>query len=152
ALPVARLPAPSLHGNTAGSQHAVGHLQHHAAGRDVDVDDVAILHQTDSAAGGSLRRDVTDGETRGTAGEAAIGDQGALFAQPHGLEIGGGIEHLLHAGAALGPFVADHYHFTGLDCAIQNAGNRRVLALEYPCRATEAEVLVIHAGRFYDGA
>ncbi len=95
---------------------------------------------------------MTNGETRSAAGEAAVCDQGALFAQSHGLEIGGGIEHLLHAGAALGAFVADHDHFTGLDRAIQNAGNRRVLALEYPGRATEAEVLVIHPGRFYDGA
>ena len=95
---------------------------------------------------------MADGETRGAAGEAAVSDQRARLAEAHGFQIGGGIEHLLHARAAFGPFVADHHHLASLHSAIQDAGDRRVLALEHPGRATEGEVLVIHPGGLDDGA
>jgi hypothetical protein len=65
----------------------------------------------------------------------------AHFAQAHRLEVGGGVEHLLHAGAALGTFVADHHHLAGLHLAAEDAGHRRVLALEDPGRAAEGQVV-----------
>ena len=46
-------------------------------------------------------RGVADGQARGAAGEAAVGDQRAGLAEAAALEEGGRVEHLLHAGAAL---------------------------------------------------
>ena len=33
--------------------------------------------------------------------------------KPFGFEVASGVEHLLHARAAAGPFVADNHHVTG---------------------------------------
>ena len=51
-----------------------------------------------------------DGEPRCAAREASVCDQGALLAQVHGLDVGGRVEHLLHAGTSLRPFVGDDNH------------------------------------------
>jgi hypothetical protein len=47
-----------------------------------------------------------------------------------GLQVAGRIEHLLHAGAALRTFVANHHHIAGNDLVGENAGHRIFLALE----------------------
>ena len=65
--------------------------------------DIALLHQTDEAAGGRLQGDVADGRAPGSTGEAAVGDEGHVLVQAHARDGGGGVEHLPHAGAALGP-------------------------------------------------
>jgi hypothetical protein len=74
-----------------------------------------------SAAFGRFGRDVADGQARGAAREAAVGDQGAGLAQPLGFQVAGRIEHLLHAGAAARALVADQHHVAGLDLAGQDA-------------------------------
>jgi hypothetical protein len=91
---------------------------------------VAVLHQADGAALGRLRRDVADGQARGAAGEAPVGDQRAGLAQALGLQVAGRVEHLLHAGAALGALVADQHHVAGLDLVGQDGGDGGLLALE----------------------
>ena len=47
----------------------------------------------------------------------------------------GGVEHLAHAGAALGAFVADDHHVAGVDLACVDGGNGGVLAVEHAGRA-----------------
>src|SRR5690606_40573381 len=55
--------------------------------RDIDVDNIAIPQQTNSTAGSSFRRAVTNRQTRGTAGEAAVGQQRTGFAQTFGFQV-----------------------------------------------------------------
>ena len=105
---------------------------------DVDVDDVAVLKQGDRPADGGLGADMADRGTGGAAGEPAVGDQGAVFAQADTLDGRGGGEHLLHAGPSLGPFVADHDDVArldlveddaviGVDFALEDHGRTRML-------------------------
>jgi hypothetical protein len=72
---------------------------------------------------------VADRQARGAAGEAAVGEQRAGLAQAFRLQVGGRVEHLLHAGPALRAFVADHDDVAG-DLVAEDAGDRRVLAFE----------------------
>jgi hypothetical protein len=74
---------------------------------DVDRYAVAGFDQADSAALFGFRRDMADREARRAAGEAAVGDQRADFPESLRLEVAGGIEHFLHAGAAARTLVAD---------------------------------------------
>jgi hypothetical protein len=60
----------------------IADFEFHGAVRNVDHDGVAGLDQGDVAAFGGLGRDVADRQTRGAAGEAAVGDQRADFARP----------------------------------------------------------------------
>ena len=53
-------------GSLAGGQLFVADGQMDGRIRDVDLDGVAFLDQTDGPAGGSLRADVADGRTAGT--------------------------------------------------------------------------------------
>ena len=87
-------------------------------GGDIDGNDIALLHQPDVAAGGSLGGDVADGGTAGGSGEPAVGDQSHAGGQSGiGADGFAGIEHLGHTGAA-GAFVADEHGITGLDPAV----------------------------------
>ena len=87
----------------------------------VDVDDVACNNLTDVAACCCLGRDVADAEARGAAREASVGDEGTGLAQVLRLDVRGGIEHLLHAGASLRSFVCDDYHVACHDVAPEDA-------------------------------
>src|SRR5699024_11147095 len=73
----------------------------------VDGDGVAVFDQADNAAVCSLRRDVADGQSRSTTGEAAISDQGTCLAQTGALQEGSRVQHLLHARATSRALVAD---------------------------------------------
>ena len=55
-------------------------------GRDVDMDEVALLYQGDGPAVGGLGGDVADGGAGGGAGETAVSDEGDGAAQ---LRVGG---------------------------------------------------------------
>src|SRR5690625_1848999 len=89
----------------------------------VDGDRVAILNQTNYTAVSSLRGDVANGQTRGTTGEAAIGNQGACLAQTGALEEGGRVQHLLHARASSWALVADDDDITSLHFALEDDGD-----------------------------
>ena len=89
-----RLPcgcAAGLHRLAAGGQLAGGELDAQDAFGDVDLDGVALFDQGDCAALGRLRRDVSDAEAGAAAGEAAVGDEGAEFAEALRLEVAGGV-------------------------------------------------------------
>ena len=82
--------------------------------RDVEPDPVAVADERDRAAVDRLRRDVADAQPGRAAGEPAVGEQQHVLAQPGALDRAGDGEHLAHARAALGPFVADHHDVAGL--------------------------------------
>src|SRR3546814_19919658 len=82
-----RLPARGLLRLAARGQRGVIDLEADAAVRDVDLDDVAALDQTDGAALGGFRRDMANRQAGRAAGEAAVGDQGAGLAQSLRLQI-----------------------------------------------------------------
>ena len=86
------------------------------------------------------------------AGEAAVGDEGADLAQSLGLEVAGGVEHLLHAGAAARAFVADEDDIAGNDAVAEDGLDGGVLALEDARRAGEGEMGGVDAGGLDDAA
>ena len=98
--------------------------------RNVDLDDIAVLEQADGSADRRFRADMADAGAARAAAEAAVGDQGDRFAQPRAHDVAGRTEHLLHARAALGAFVADDDDIARLDLAGQNAFARLFLAVE----------------------
>ena len=99
------------------------------------MDGIAFLNKANGAAGSSLRTDVANGSAAGSAGEAAIGDEGHGLVQLHAGQSGGGVEHLTHTGAALGAFVADDHHVARDDLARIDGGDGRFLAVEDAGRA-----------------
>ena len=96
-----------LHRRASFGEFRVGDVDAHQAFGNVDLDGVALFDQGDGAGLGRLGRDVADAEARAAVGEATVGDEGAGFAEALGLEIAGGVEHLLYAGAAARVFLAD---------------------------------------------
>src|SRR5690606_16163736 len=122
------------------------------AARNVDVDDVAVTHEADRPALRGFRRGVADGQSRGAAGEAAIGQQRAGLSETFRLQIAGRIEHLLHAGAALGTLVADDHDVARLDLIAEDALHRRVLAFEDDRRTGEDEDRLVDARRLHHAA
>ena len=84
-----------------------GDLQLKAAGRDVNENFIAVLHQGDGAASGRLRGDMPDAGAMRGAGEAPVGDQGAVLVHTPAHDEGGGGEHLPHAGPPLGALIPD---------------------------------------------
>mmetsp|Transcript_46316 Transcript_46316/g.144899 ORF Transcript_46316/g.144899 Transcript_46316/m.144899 type:complete len:355 (+) Transcript_46316:1223-2287(+) len=91
-------------------EHLVVEEHVDGAASGVDDDGVAVLEEGDVAADLGLRRDVADDEAVGAAGEAAVGDERDVVAEAGAHDGGGGLEHLRHAGAALGALVAQHHH------------------------------------------
>jgi hypothetical protein len=120
----------------AGAQLAVFGIDHHA---------VALAQQRDRAAPCRFRRDVADHEAMGGAGETAVGDQRHVVAEAAADQRRGDAEHLAHAGAAGGPFVADHDDVAGVDAIALHGGERFLLALEDARAAFEVAAL---AGQF----
>src|SRR5574343_732480 len=123
-LAINRLPCGislGAHRNTTLGEFFVGNRQMDATIRDIDLDGIAFFDEANGTAVGSLGRGVTNRETRGAAGKAPIGQQGALLAQPHRFQIRGRIKHLLHAGTTLRTFVANDNHVAGHDFAARAA-------------------------------
>src|SRR5690554_7629866 len=108
-----------LHGCAALGERLVAELDVDGAVGDIDLDDVPLLHQADGTAGGRLGRDVADGESGGAAGEAPVGEQRARLAEPLRLQVGGRVEHLLHARPAAGALVADDDDIVLLHLALE---------------------------------
>src|SRR6478735_4008928 len=93
-----------------------GHVE--GAAGDVQGDLVAVADEGDRAAVDGLRGDVADAQAGRAPGEAAVGDQEDVLAEPGALDGTGDREHLAHPRAALGALVADHHHVTGDDQAL----------------------------------
>src|SRR5690554_2058799 len=120
--------------------------------RDIDVDNIAIPQQADGTAGSGFRRAVTNRQTRGTAGEAAVGQQRTGFAQTLGFQVRGRVQHFLHTRATFRTFVADNDDITGFYFIGQNAFYRIVLAFKDFRLALEYQNGFIHTGGFYHAA
>jgi hypothetical protein len=116
---------------------------------DVDGDAVAVADQTDRPADGRFRRDVAGDEAVAGAREAAVGDQGDVV-DAAALQGGGDLQHLAHAGTALGAFVADDDDIAFADRAVLDGVEGVFLAVEDAGRALEPVGLV--AGQLDDRA
>ena len=66
------------------------------------------------------------------AAEAAVGQQRHFLVQAHAGDGRGGGEHLPHAGAALGAFVADDHDVAGLNAALQDGAGGLFFGLKDP--------------------
>ena len=66
----------------------------------------------------------------------------------HGFDVGGGVEHFLHARASLGTFVNDHHHVSGLHLAAQDAVTGFFLGVEHLGGSLETGQGGIYAGGF----
>ena len=128
------------------SKGVLVYLKLNLVGGDIDRNDIPILYEGDGAALGGLWADVADGGTPGGAGEAAVGDEGHGLAQAHAHDGGGGVEHLPHAGAALGALVADDHHVAGDDLAGVDGGDGLLLAVKHPGGAGVGHHLGGHGG------
>src|SRR5690606_34170550 len=113
---------------------------------------VAVLDEGDDPAARGLGGGVPDGQPGRAAGEPPVGDQRARLAEPAALEEGRRVQHLLHAGAALGALVADHDDVTGLDLPAEDALDGVVLRLEHHGGAGERPQLLLDAGGLDDRA
>ncbi|CQR33060.1 hypothetical protein THICB1_30021 [Thiomonas arsenitoxydans] len=131
-------------GSAAAGEFFIADVQGQAQGRRVDGDAVTFLHQGDGAAHHGFGGDVADDHAPGAAGEPAVGDKPNRLTQPRAHKCRRGREHLGHAGAALGPKVAQHHDVAGLDLAGQNGFERALLVVEHARGAG-------HAGFFQPG-
>src|SRR5262249_14984956 len=132
-----RLRTLRFHGFAAALQLRLIHREMDRAGRDVDLDPVAVLHEANEPAIGGFRRDVSDRQARGAAGEAAVGDERAGLAEALRFQIARGIEHLLHARAAARAFIDHHDDVAGFDLAREDRLDGGILALDHAGGARE---------------
>ena len=95
---------------------------------------------------------MTDRKPRSASAKTTIGDQRTGLAQPLGLEIARGVEHLLHAWPAPRSLIANHNHVPGLDLVGQNRVAGRFLRFVDLDRALEDPDRLIHPGRLHDTA
>ena len=123
-----------------------------AAVWNIDFDGVAFVYQTDCAAFCRFRRSVTDGQAGSTAGEAAVGQQGAGFAQTFGFQVRSRIQHFLHTRAAFRAFVADNDDIAGHDLIAQNTFYCVFLAFKHAGAAGKFEDALVHACGFHHAA
>src|SRR5207245_2205211 len=97
---------------------------------DVDDDHVTGLEGGDRPAVGRLGRDVADHEAVRGAGKAAVGHERDLVAEAGALDRTRDMQHLAHAGTALGSFPADDDDVVRLDLARLHRGEAVLLAVE----------------------
>ena len=92
---------------------------------------------------------MADAEAARGAGEAPVGDQSHLVAGSLAVKRCRGGKHLAHAGAALGPLVADDEDVAVLVGPVLDGAEAVFLAVEHERRATELQLG--HAGYLDDG-
>ncbi|MCY1172314.1 hypothetical protein D9M73_124470 [compost metagenome] len=95
---------------------------------------------------------MADGQARGAAGEAAVGEQGAGFAQAFGFQVRGRVEHFLHARAAFRAFIADDDDVAFLHFIGEDAAHGAVLAFEDLRVAFEHVDRLVDASGFHHAA
>ena len=78
---------------------------------------------------------MTDGRTAGRAREAAVGDERDILVELHTGQGRGRVEHLTHARAALGAFIADDDHIALVDLTRVDGLDGRILGVEHARRA-----------------
>mmetsp|Transcript_80 Transcript_80/g.176 ORF Transcript_80/g.176 Transcript_80/m.176 type:complete len:625 (-) Transcript_80:19-1893(-) len=136
----------------AGGPLLVGDVEHlHHAGGGVDADDVAVLHQRDGPPHLRLGGHVAHHETVRAPREPTVSEERAFIPEPRPHDGAGGCEHLRHAGAALGPLVADHDHGAlELGGVLAQLGQHLLLRVEAEGGALEQQPLL--AGDLSHGA
>ena len=78
-----------------------------------------------------------NGQPGGATGETPVGNQCAGFSKSFGLEVAGGVEHLLHAGPTAWPLITDNDHIPCLNPVFENIGHRGFLTVTNVCRSGE---------------
>ena len=73
---------------------------------------------------------MADGSAAGSAGEASVCDQSDSGVKSHTGDRGSGVEHLTHAGTALGSFVADHDNVSFIDLAAGDGSDGILFAVK----------------------
>src|SRR5579884_723048 len=104
----------------------------------VDGDQVAIDEGGDGATCRRFGRDMADAGPARAARETAIGDERDLLAEAHAHDVGGGRKHLLHAGTAARPLVANDHHVSLSDMPVEDARARLFLRIINARRANVA--------------
>ena len=92
---------------------------------------------------------MADGQAGSTAGETAVGQKGAFFAQTFGFQVRSRVEHFLHARAAFRAFVADDDDVASYDLVAQNAFDCVFLAFKHAGAAGKFEDALVHACGFH---
>ena len=95
---------------------------------------------------------MSDGESGCASAEASVGDEGTFLAHVHGLDVTGGIEHLLHAGTSLGTLMGDDHHVALLHLASEDALAGVFLRVEHHGRTREAPDAFVHTGGLHHAA
>src|SRR5215472_4499737 len=96
----------------------------------IDGDAVTTAQQPDRAAEGGFRRDMPHDEPVTPPGEASIGDQGDLIAEPTPGDRAGRAQHLPHARATAWPLAADHDDISRPYGPAKDRGSCPLLTLE----------------------
>ncbi len=133
-------------------QFVVGEIDRQLASCRIDGDDVAVYQSGNGATVGTFRPDMADAEAPRRARETTVGDKSNFFAHALTGKRGGGGQHFAHAGAACGPFIADHQHFALFIGAGLNGLEGLFFAFKHAGRADEALVLGRDARDFDDRA
>ena len=127
-----RLPGASPRLKFVGAQV---HIQ--AARIDVDVDDVALLKQTNRAANGCFWRDMPDHQAARRPRKAPIGHQHHRATQSLADQRRRHLQHLLHTWATNRPLIANDDHIAWLDRLLFDGLEGSVFALEDARRSLE---------------
>ena len=143
---------PRFGGGAAGGELRIAHLHFQQIMRDIDMNEVAILHEADFAALCRLGRDVPDAGAMRGSGEAAVGNERHLFTQSGADDIGRWGEHFLHPRAAFGAFPADDDHVPGVNFSGQDSLTGFFLRVETDGLAGEVQHRGINAGPLHDCA
>src|SRR4051812_44279207 len=116
----------------------------------IDADHVAVTDQRDRPADVRFGADVPNHQPAGRAAESAVRHQADII--PESLPDNGRChaEHLAHAGAALGAFVADNHRVAFDDPLLLHRGHALLFAVETFGRPAKLQLL--HAGRLDDAA
>ena len=130
--------------------HGVVHAKIDASIGDVDSNRVSIFDESDRATFRGFRRNVADREPRGSTAESPIGDQRADGAELLRLDVGGRVEHFLHARPALGAFVADQDDVAWFDLTAEYRVAGALLGVENARGSLEFPDRFIDTGGFYD--
>src|SRR5579872_2857919 len=104
----------------------------------VDLDDVAVLEQSDRSADRRLRANMADAEAAGGAGEAAIGDQCDLAAHALPSQCCSRLQHFPHAGTAARTLVANDEDLAFLVGALLDGLEGILFAIEATGRSGKA--------------
>ena len=95
---------------------------------------------------------MADTESAGAARETAVGNQGALLAHVHALDVRSGIKHFLHTGASLRTFVGYDDTVALLHLSAENALTGIFLRVEHHSRTLKVPEALVNACRLHHTA